>query len=264
MIALSLGAGVQSSTLALMLARGDLGPMPDCAIFADTQGEPASVYRWLDWLEAQLPYPVYRATAGSLAEKAVEVRTGKNDKRYTKSSVPAFIVGETGAVGFMMRQCTNDYKIVVIKRQLRTLIGRKRNAKVVQLIGISADEVHRMKPSRDKWITNQWPLVDAGIRRSDCIAWMAKCGYPTPPRSACVFCPYHNDREWLRLKTKEPEEFQKAVEFETRYKAAMAKTKMRGTPYLHRSLVPLSEVVFGAADGQLDMFGNECEGMCGV
>jgi hypothetical protein len=47
---LSLGAGVQSSTLALMAAHGEITPMPVAAIFADTQAEPASVYRWLDWL----------------------------------------------------------------------------------------------------------------------------------------------------------------------------------------------------------------------
>lgn len=29
---ISLGAGVQSTTLALMAARGEIGPMPDCAI----------------------------------------------------------------------------------------------------------------------------------------------------------------------------------------------------------------------------------------
>ena len=41
---LSLGAGVQSSTLALMIAHGEL-PMVDHAIFADTGAEPAGVYR---------------------------------------------------------------------------------------------------------------------------------------------------------------------------------------------------------------------------
>ena len=35
---LSLGAGVQSSTLALMVANGEIDPV-DCAIFADTQSE---------------------------------------------------------------------------------------------------------------------------------------------------------------------------------------------------------------------------------
>jgi hypothetical protein len=37
---LSLGAGVQSSTMALMAAKGEIIPMPDCAIFADTGAEP--------------------------------------------------------------------------------------------------------------------------------------------------------------------------------------------------------------------------------
>ena len=42
--ALSLGAGVQSTTLALMASHGEIGPMPDCAIFADTGWEPQAVY----------------------------------------------------------------------------------------------------------------------------------------------------------------------------------------------------------------------------
>ena len=37
---LSLGAGVQSSTLALMAATGETEHRPDAAIFADTQAEP--------------------------------------------------------------------------------------------------------------------------------------------------------------------------------------------------------------------------------
>ena len=42
---ISLGAGVQSTTMALMAARGMIpGGLPDCAIFADTGAEPASVY----------------------------------------------------------------------------------------------------------------------------------------------------------------------------------------------------------------------------
>lgn len=62
---LSLGAGVQSSTLALMIAHGEIEPV-DAAIFADTQWEPSHVYDWLDWLEKQLPFPVYRVTHGNL------------------------------------------------------------------------------------------------------------------------------------------------------------------------------------------------------
>ena len=64
---LSLGAGVQSTTLALMAAVGEI-ERPAAAIFADTQWEPEAVYRHLDWLEALLPYPVLRVTQGNIRQ----------------------------------------------------------------------------------------------------------------------------------------------------------------------------------------------------
>ena len=121
-----------------------------------------------------------------------------------------------------------------------------------------------MKPSRLSYITNRWPLIELGMRRSDCLAWMRRHGYPEPPRSACVFCPYHSDAEWRRLKKEEPGAFAEAVEFEKRYQDTMLATQvMRTIPFLHRSLIPLSQVKFGGKR-QGDLWGNECEGMCGV
>ena len=43
LVVISLGAGVQSSTMALKAGCGEF-PRPDCAIFADTGYEPKSVY----------------------------------------------------------------------------------------------------------------------------------------------------------------------------------------------------------------------------
>lgn len=47
-------------TLALMAAHGEIGPIPDCAIFADTGWEPQAVYDYLAWLMSPnvLPFPV--------------------------------------------------------------------------------------------------------------------------------------------------------------------------------------------------------------
>ena len=58
---LSLSAGVRSTTLALMAAHGEVGPMPDCAVFADTGLEPRAVYDHLAWLMSPNvpPFPVY-------------------------------------------------------------------------------------------------------------------------------------------------------------------------------------------------------------
>ncbi len=67
---LSLGAGVQSTALALMAAHGEIGPMPDCAIFADTGWEPKAVYEHLAWLKSPnvLPFPVHIVTGGNIRD----------------------------------------------------------------------------------------------------------------------------------------------------------------------------------------------------
>ena len=50
--------------MALMFAKGELTPMPDAAIFADTGAEPQYVYDWLDWLEKILFFVVLAGMAG--------------------------------------------------------------------------------------------------------------------------------------------------------------------------------------------------------
>lgn len=274
---LSLGAGVQSSTMALMAACGEITPMPKCAIFADTQAEPQSVYRWLDWLEKQLPFPVHRVSKGSLETETLVVRTSRGGNSYTNSNVPVFL--KTAGVereGRSMRQCTADFKIGPITREVRriaaTQISQWRKSKktyeppVIQWIGISRDEILRMKPSRLDYIVHRWPLIDSIMSRQKCIEWMKKKGFPEPPRSACVFCPYHSDKEWLRLKNDEPEAFARAVEFEGNYQFVLSKIQRRqAVPFLHRSCIPLSQVEFKSTAAQeSDFFNNECEGMCGV
>lgn len=114
---ISLGAGVQSSTMSLMAACGEITPMPKCAIFADTQAEPASVYRWLDWLEKQLPFPVHRVSAGNLTVDSVMLRTSKKTgKTYQRPSLPIFQTNTRNGIEMLSRQCTLTYKVVPLQR----------------------------------------------------------------------------------------------------------------------------------------------------
>lgn len=144
------------------------------------------------------------------------------------------------------------------------------DALVISLIGISSDESSRVKESRHAWIKNRHPLFEEGITRNHCLGWMLKHGYPKPPRSACVFCPYHSDQEWRRLRDEEPKEFARAVAFDIAYREAKVRTvRAKGfIPFLHDSRRPLSEVNFDAPSHEqpelFNMFNNECEGMCGV
>jgi hypothetical protein len=274
---LSLGAGVQSSALALMAATGEVGPVPTAAIFADTQAEPASVYRWLDWLEAEIarsshPFPVHRVTRGSLTATALEERITKDGRRYCKTFIPFFVKSATGSIGRVMhRSCTKDFKIQPITQLVRRLAGVRRNqshVSVTQWLGISRDELQRAKTSQERWMQLRFPLIELGLTRSDCIEWMQRRGYPKPPRSSCVFCPFHSLAEWRRLRDEEPEAFAEAVQFERAVQAAkQASENFAGTPYLHKSCVPLDQLDLSTREerGQLVLdFADECSGVCGV
>ena len=266
LVVISLGAGVQSSTMAIMAAKGDF-PKPDCAIFADTGYEPKAVYRYLEFLKKILPYPVYVVSKGNIKKDMLD--SIDNGTRFP--TAPFFTQAEiTGKKGMLRRQCTADYKIVPIRKKIRELCGIKygkhfpKNKYVEQWIGISTDEIQRMKPARDKYILNRHPLIEAKMSRQDCIDYLKKEKIPLPEKSACIVCPYHNDAYWHFMKTERPEEFADAVEFDKNIRTGSR--NIRDKLYLHRSCKPLDEVEFNKKenDKQLDMFNNECEGMCGV
>jgi hypothetical protein len=259
---LSLGAGVQSSTLALMIAHGEL-PMVGAAVFADTGAEPLAVYEWLDWLESKLPFVVHRASVGNIETDILNAVANPETKRIGQ---PPFFIQSEGSEkqGMLWRKCTSEYKLIPLRRKTRELMEAAGETSVVQVIGISWDEATRMRRSDVKYITNEYPLVDRQLTRQDCLNWMQRNGYPMPAKSACYFCPYTDDQRWRETKLHQPDEFWRAVAFDAAIRSGLP--GVNGKAYLHRSLRPLDEVDFRNAEdfGQIDAFGNECEGMCGV
>jgi hypothetical protein len=261
---ISLGAGVQSSVMALMAKHGELGPMPDGAIFSDTGAEPDDVYDWLDWLEDQLPFPVYRVMHKEGLTKALEDAT----RGATHIANPPFYTEKDGESGILRRKCTTDFKITPINKKVRELLGLKPKQRTsgemaIQWIGISLDEIQRMRESREKYTTHIFPLVEKRMRRGDCKEWMKRNDYPEPPRSACVYCPYHSNHEWRRLKEHDQNGWDEAVRIDKLVRSGVAGTN--STLYIHKSGKPLEEVDLSTDvdRGQLT-FLDECEGMCGV
>ena len=262
---ISLGAGVQSSVLILMAARRELDPLPSAAVFADTQWEPRRVYKHLEWLESEVErltdgkLPIYRVTAG-------DIREGALSKTHRYIPMPLF----TGSGGMGNRQCTREYKIAPIRKKVRELLGIPKGARApkgitaTQWLGITVDEAHRMKPARDAWWLNRYPLIETGMTRLDCLSWFAKT-YPGRQlvRSACVACPYRSDGEWRDLRDNEAESWREAVEFD---RVIRTRDSSRETCYVHHARIPLGEVDLSTAEerGQMTLWGNECEGMCGV
>jgi len=122
----------------------------------------------------------------------------------------------------------------------------------------------RMKPARDKYILNRHPLIEAKLSRQDCIKWLKEKKLLLPEKSACICCPYQNDAYWHFMKTERVEEFADAVEFDKKIRNITRKDDEE--IFTHRSCVPLDQVEFKKEDKskQIDMFNNECSGMCGL
>ena len=308
---LSLGAGVQSTTLLRMSIRGEL-PKLDAAIFADTGWEPKAVYAHLEILKAEaaaVDIPIYVVSAGDLRADAIEFRANRassDGKRF--ASMPMFIKNNDGSQGTVRRQCTKEYKIEPIHRKLRELLGYEPGARipidsVEQWKGISLDEIQRAKPSPEKWTRQAFPLLDLVLyhpgtftavktkggkskriwdvlpiefdgphlrmTRQWCLDWHFRNGLPEPPKSACIGCPYTDDARWSERRANEPAEFADAVEFDRLIRESESENQSKrgvlvGMPYIHRQMVPLSEVRFVRSEEQPNLFINECEGHCGV
>ena len=256
---LSLGAGVQSSTVALMMKHGEI-EKADVMIFADTCAEPAAVYRFLAWLVPECGIPFAQVTHGDGLTAALE-RYCRGEQ--TAPLPPLFTVNADGSKGMLRRICTDRFKIRIVRAKSRTLMVKDQCCVTVR--GISADELQRAKPSDVKWIYHDHPLIDREMTRQDCKRWMVSHGYPIPPRSACVFCPYKSDAEWQRLKDTDPAGWDRAVEVDAalRTTGSVANRDMRCSMYVHRSCKPLGEVEFHNGTGWLS-FVQECQGMCGV
>ncbi|MEE9160000.1 MAG: hypothetical protein V3U60_16645 [Gammaproteobacteria bacterium] len=266
---LALGAGIQSTTVALMAAHGEIGPMPDGAIFADTGWEPRAVYEHLKWLSSGnvLPFPVYVVNNGNIRDMLTSTENGRFH------SVPFFLKHPDGNRGMSRRQCTHEMKLKPINWEIRRLLGKGRKDRIAKhavevWIGISTDEAGRMKPARQQWQLTRWPLIEAGMSRRDCMKWLAKFAYEIPSKSSCIGCPFHNDAMWRDMKANDPESWTDAVAVDRiiRQGGTTQSQALRGEQYMHTSLKPLDEVDLSTAEdrGQLNFFINECEGMCGV
>lgn len=276
---LSLGAGVQSTTVLLMSCRGVL-PKLDAAVFADTQWEPDEVYEHLEWLTdqaAKAGIPVHRVSNGNLRQHTLEgfVRGSRAEgERY--ASLPLYVLNPNGSQGMIRRQCTREYKIVPIERFIRRELlalkpGERAPADAVdQWFGISADELRRVRISRDHWKRHIYPLVglpeemlNRPFTRLMCHDWLRE-HYPhrEVPRSACIGCPYHTNDEWRRIK-QNSEQWADAVEVDCAIRHADG---MDGEVYLHRDCVPLEEVDLRTDEDKGQMafgFRAECLGYCG-
>lgn len=246
---ISLGWGVQSFTMAVMVALRDLPPV-DVAIHADTDHERAATYefarRWTPWLEAR-------------GVKVVTVSNPQPPQELMglKTDIPAFTYnGKTN--GQLRRQCTSDWKIAPMRRWTQS---HRNGEHVEQWIGISTDEALRMRPSDVQYITNRWPLIENDLSRKECVSYLQTHGLEVPVKSACNFCPYHSTKEWREVK-KDARDWLEAVQLDR----AIRKVRPPYYLYVHPARKPLEDVDLRTEQekGQMNLWDEECTGLCGV
>ena len=268
---LSLGAGVQSTVMALMSEKGEYGlPKPDIALFADTGWEPQAVYDHLKWLKTQVSFEIRTVSAGNIKEN---LRQGIMPNKSKFIGIPVFIDKNDGGNGIMRRQCTAEYKLKPIHQELRKILELKprqpvpKDIKVEMWVGISVDEIVRQKPSQEEWIEKKFPLIDNGLSRAQLHQWFQK-HYPdrTLPKSACIGCPYHSDGIWKDMKENDPDSFMDAVQMDIELRSNPNITALvpDAKAFLHRSRQPLALVDFNNTTGYQDQMNEECEGLCGI
>lgn len=271
----SFGGGVQSTAIALMVLQGKL-PRPDIWLFADTGDEPELVYphvaKWKSRIEeAGMRFEVLhrRPDQQSLSEHVID--RIENHKSTSINSPPFFVDCADGGRMPLRRRCTYEYKVRVLDVFTKAWAAVPRGYKgpeplVSKWMGISYDEIQRSRISQEPWFEFHYPLIERHIRRADCIKMLADAG-ELAPRSACVYCPFHSDAEWRRVKSR-PTDWAAAVAFERKVHQLWDEGKMthlNSRPTLHRSGVPIDEIDF--TDRQESLFGDmdeECWGVCGV
>tara|TARA_R100001594_G_scaffold133191_1_gene173766 strand:- start:1524 stop:2300 length:777 start_codon:yes stop_codon:yes gene_type:complete len=255
---ISLGLGVQSTAMYLMSSLGEID-RADYAIFADPGAELPDTYQLLKdlniWKSNNNGIPIIKKTK-SLYKDIIK---GQNSTGQRWASIPAF--GESG--GMIRRQCTAEYKIEVVVKAVRELHGLKKYGRMKPTemwLGISLDEIQRMKSSQLYNIKYIYPLIDRRITRSDCYKFLEDNNFKNVQKSSCTFCPYHNNKQWKYIKENYPKEWKKVLKVDQAIRDS-SKRGLNDKLYLHQSRKPIDEAYL--QEDQEDLFMCE-EGYCGI
>ena len=273
LVCLSLGAGVQSSTLLMLSIHGEL-ERPDHVIFADTGFEPEAVYRHVQWcrkqcMKAGITFHVVRAPLDMLEDfEAFE----RGEKKYWDARPPLYVTqcGEAGD-SQARRQCTDRAKLRPVRTKQKELLGVTSarglpDAAIIDMVGISTDEARRAAPALDRWVDRQFPLIDPlRMSRADCQAWWQKHYPHVPlPSSSCILCPFKTAAMWAQMKRSQPTDFAKACEYDHRIRAAYRSQTGQDT-YIYNGWIPLEEAPLDNGQLTLDLDDAiSCSGGCGL
>jgi hypothetical protein len=230
--------------MAVMSAFGDL-PKVDAVINADPGFESQQNYNSITW------YLNWLNDHGLHTEVIKSEGNIKTDYLSNHVHIPFWT--ESGAP--LRRQCTQHYKLIPNKRRYREFAGydsvkapHPKPGEFEVWIGFTLDEHERRSVSRYKYMVHRWPLIELGLTREHCIAYLQDHGLPIPPKSACVICPYRRAADWIIIRDHCPDDWRDAVEIDKQIRNARPLPDTTYDKiYLWRGLVPLDQADFEKA-----------------
>ncbi len=244
------GGGVQSAAIAALIVQGKV--RPDLAVIVDTEREQSTTWTYMD----QVISPAL-ASVGLVLNKVrkseFEHRDLYGGAKGDTLLIPAFTTQAGGDTGKLSNFCSSYWKREVVKRW-----GNAQGLKAVDLwLGISIDEHTRMQANKvGKWRT-RYPLIELAMNRGDCIALVARMGWPSAPRSSCWMCPNHTQAEWRDIRDNKPGDWRKVIHFDR------AMRRRDPHAFLHADAVPIDQADLDDRNGVL--FGHGCNsGHCFV
>lgn len=241
----SYGGGTQSARIAVAILRGEL-PKPDYAVIADTGREVQSTWDYL----AEFVQPALEGIGVTVHIAPHSLATVDLYSHQGLLLIPAF-TRQSGQIGKYQAYCSGEWKRAVVMRWCR-LQGIE---ECENWIGISIDELERMRTSNAKWFRHAYPLIDMRLSRAQCIAQVEAFGWPTPPKSRCWMCPHMSERSWQELKRAAPADFAKAVALDESIRTVDKDF------FVHRLGLPLGEAV-ELSGQQTEMFEGCDSGFC--
>ncbi|MBF8184918.1 phosphoadenosine phosphosulfate reductase family protein [Nonomuraea sp. K274] len=215
---LGISGGKDSSALAIHMR--DRVPEMEY-FFCDTGAELPETYEYLNRLEAALGKPIERLNSSRDFDHWLEVYQG---------TLPSP----------QMRWCTKNLKI----KPLETWVG---DDDVISYVAIRADENRLGYVSTKPNITAVFPFREDGIDRAGVDRILDEAGIGLPAyyewrtRSGCYFCFFQRKHEWVGLKDRHPELFEKAVAYEE--KVNYQQTAMKGRKYTWSQGESLDELI---------------------
>ncbi len=295
LIILHNGGGTQSGTLIEMI-HGGLIERPNAIIQADTGDEPKYIYKQWErdrrlMHEIGIPYLVvsngnmhddlyggkrFAAMPLFTVRKNGRNRTGKK-QHNNKDQIAAFDIDvfkvdapPTEIVAFgvsaqfkhngkLKRQCTSEYKIKPIEKELRVMlletklareykngaIHVNKNVLVESWLGYTTEEMQRVNDSNLHWQYFRYPLIELGMTKNDCKKWLEVNGKPKRLGSFCKKCPLIGNPQMRELRDNDPDGwYNDRLPFDDHLRDGRLRISAtaKGDVFLHPSMIPMKDV----------------------